>query len=139
MTDFVAKPAAENILATSFKTRAANIEKLSDADRAEFQKRVESSITSTVYPAYQKLIEYFKGVLPKTTTDDGVWKLPNGDAFYADALHEHTTTTLNPNEVHDLGLREVTRIETEMRVILDANGYPNVPIGEAMDKMAKEA
>ncbi len=138
MSDFIAKPAGENILATSFKTRAAKIDKLTEAERSDFQKRVETSITSNVYPAYQKLIDYFKGIEPKTTTDDGVWKLPDGDAFYAYALHENTTTTLKPNEVHDLGLGEVTRIEAEMRAILDSNGFINVPIGEAMDKLGKD-
>src|SRR4029453_17520570 len=78
--------------ATSFKTRAAKIDKLSEADRAAFKARVESTITSKVYPAYQKLIDYFQAILPKTTTDDGVWKLPDGDAFYAYKLHEDTTT-----------------------------------------------
>ena len=138
MTDFIAKPASENILATSFKTRAAKIDKLSEAKRADFQARVETAITNKVYPAYQKLIDYFQEILPKTTTDDGVWKLPDGDAFYAYKLHENTTTTLNPTEVHELGLREVSRIEGEMRTILDANGFAGQPIGEAMDKLAKD-
>ena len=138
MSDFIAKPAAENILATSFKTRAAKIDKLNEAERADFQKRVEASITGKVYPAYQKLIDYFKGIEPKTTTDDGVWKMPEGDAFYAYALHENTTTTMKPNDVHDLGLREVARIETEMRGILDANGFAGTAIGEAMDKLGKD-
>ena len=138
MSDFIAKPAAENILATSFKTRAAKIDRLSEAERADFQKRVEASITGKVYPAYQKLIDYFKGIEPKTTTDDGVWKMPDGDAFYAYALHENTTTTMKPNDVHDLGLREVARIEAEMRGILDANGFAGIPIGEAMDKLGKD-
>jgi len=138
MSDFIAKPVPENVLAASFKTRAAKIDKLTEAERADLQKRVDASITDKVYPAYQKLIDYFKGIEPKTTTDDGVWKLPEGDAYYAHALHQHTTTTMKPNDVHDLGLREVARIETEMRGILDANGYANVPIGEAMDKLAKD-
>lgn len=138
MTDFIAKPASENILATSFRTRAAKIDKLSEAKRADFQARVETAITNKVYPAYQKLINYFHEILPKTTTDDGVWKLPDGDAFYAYKLHENTTTTLNPTEVHELGLREVSRIEGEMRTILDANGFAGQPIGEALDKLAKD-
>src|SRR5436189_4380585 len=138
MTEFVGKPASENILATSFKTRAAKIDKLTDAQRADLQGRVESAITSKVYPAYQKLIDYFREVLPKTTTDDGVWKLPDGDAFYAYKLHENTTTTLKPDEVYELGLREVARIEGEMRAILDANGFAGQPIGETMDKLTKD-
>lgn len=138
MSDFVAKPAAENILATSFKERAAKIDKLSDAERADFQKRIETSITANVYPAYQKVIDYFKGVETKTTTDDGVWKLPEGDAYYAYQLHDNTTVALKPDAVHDLGLREVTRIEAEMRALLDANGFANVPIGQAMDQLGKD-
>jgi len=138
MTEFVAKPPAENILATSFKERVAKIDKLNDQQRADFQKRVEASITSHVYPAYQKLIAYFNEQLPKTTTDDGVWKLPNGDAFYAYALKSNTTTNMPPKEVHELGLREITRIEGEMRTILDANGFAGQPIGASMDKLGKD-
>ena len=138
MSDFIAKPAAENILATSFKTRVSKIDKLIPQERDDFQKRVEASITSKVYPAYQKLIDYFKRIEPKTTTDDGVWKMPEGDAFYAYTLHENTTTTMKPNDVHDLGLREVARIEGEMRGILDANGFAGATIGEAMDKLGKD-
>jgi uncharacterized protein (DUF885 family) len=138
MTEFVAKPPAENVLATSFKERAAKIEKLSDQQRADFQKRVEGSITNHVYPAYQKLIAYFNELLPKTTTDDGVWKLPNGEEFYAYALKSNTTTNMPPNEVHELGLREITRIEAEMRQILDANGFVGQPIGASMDKLSKD-
>src|SRR5213596_2537983 len=138
MTDFIGTPASENILASSFKTRAAKIAELSEGQRADFQGRVETAISERVYPAYQKLIDYFREILPKTTSDDGVWKLPNGNAYYAYCLHENTTTTLKPDEVHELGLREVARIEDQMRAILDANGFVGQPIGEAMDKLAKD-
>src|SRR5215469_4980911 len=138
MRDFVGVPASENILASSFKTRAAKISELSEAQRANFQGRVETAITGRVYPAYQNLIDYFQEISPKTTTDDGVWKLPDGDAFYAYKLRENTTITLKPDEVHELGLREVIRIEGEMRAILDANGFADQPIGEAMDKLTKD-
>src|SRR5205823_12521156 len=91
-----------------------------------------------VDPAEQRLIDSVQAILPRTTTDDGDWKLPDGDAFYAYKLRENTTTTLKPDEVHELGLREVARIEGEMRAILDANGFAGRPIGEAMDKLAKD-
>ena len=139
MKNFVAQPASENILATSFKTRAAKINDLTDEQRTANQKRVETAITDNVYPAYHRLIDYFTALLPKTTTDDGVWKLPDGDAFYAYALRKSTTTTLKPEEVHELGLREVARIEAEMRALLDANGFAGRPIGESMDALSKDA
>lgn len=138
MNEFVAKPAAENILATSFKEGAAKIDKLSDKDRQDFQRRVEESINRSVYPAYRKLIDHCTAVLPKTTTDDGVWKLPDGEAFYAYALYDNTTTPAQPNELHDLGLREVTRIEGEMRTLLDSNGFAGQPIGASMEKLSKD-
>ena len=138
MSDFIGKPVRENILASSFKERAAKIGRLRDKERTDFQARVERAITSKVYPSYQKLIDYFKGVLPKTTTDDGVWKLPDGDAFYAYALHQNTTTTMKPNDVHELGLHEVDRIEGEMRILLDVNGFAGQPIGVSMDLLAKD-
>jgi uncharacterized protein (DUF885 family) len=138
MRSFVAKPAAANILATSFKTRAAKISGLSEQQRADFQSRVESAITAQVYPAYQKLIDYFQALLPKTTTDDGVWKLPDGAAYYAYLLRLNTTTTMSPDEVHELGLREVARIEGEMHVLLDANGFTGQPVGQAMVSLGKD-
>src|SRR6478672_11457277 len=138
MNNFVAQPASENILATSFKERAAKIDGMTDEQRAAAQKRVETEITDHVYPAYHKLIDYFTALLPKTTTDDGVWKLPDGDAFYAYALRHNTTTTLKPDEIHELGLREVARIETEMRALLDANGFTGRPAAEAIDALRKD-
>ena len=138
MDAFVAQPAAENILSSSFKTRAAKIEKLTDAQRADYQTRVETAVTSRVYPAYQKLIAYFRALLPKTTTDDGVWKLPDGEAFYSYMLYENTTTKLKPDEIHQLGVSEVARIEAEMRAILDAQGFAGRPIGESMEALGKD-
>src|SRR5207253_8006885 len=64
-----------------------------------------------------------------TITDDGVWKLPEGDAFYAYLLRKNTTTRMKPEDLHDLGLREVARIEAEMRALLDANGFAGQSIG----------
>ena len=123
MNGFVAQPAAENIIASSFKERAAKIKDLTDTQRTDFQKQVEEAVQYRVYPAYQKLIDYFSALVSKTTTDDGVWKMPDGDAYYAYALRKNTTTPLKPEEVHDLGLREVTRIETEMRAILTRTSW----------------
>jgi uncharacterized protein (DUF885 family) len=65
----------------SFKTRAAKIADLNEQQRADYQARVENAIHRPgLSPAYQKLIDYFQALLPKTTTDDGIWKLPEGEA-----------------------------------------------------------
>jgi uncharacterized protein (DUF885 family) len=138
MNDFVATPAADNILSKSFKERAISIKELNDSQRAHYQTRVEAAVTARIYPAYHKLIDYFQTLLPGTTTDDGVWKLPDGDAFYAYALRENTTTNMSPQQVHQLGLQEVARIEGEMRALLDANGYVGKAIGESLVALGKD-
>ena len=138
MNAFVAQPPAQNILATSFRARTAKLDGLTDAQRDAFNARVETAINDSVYPAYRKLVDYFSALLPKTTTEDGVWKLPEGDAFYAYVLRTNTTTTLSPQQVHELGLREVARIEAEMRALLDANGLGGRAIPDAMETLAKD-
>jgi uncharacterized protein (DUF885 family) len=138
MHRFINKPANENVLATSFKSRAAKIPKLSQTERDNYQQKVESAITDTVYPAYQRLIDYFNDLLAKTTTDDGVWKLPDGNAFYAYALRQNTTTTLNPDDLHALGFKEVERIEGEMRRLLEANGMAGQPVAAAMTALSHD-
>ena len=139
MRGFVAKPATENILYTSFVKRLDPLTDVSAADKAALKAQVASAITAQVYPAYQRLIDYFAALEPKTTTDDGVWKLPDGDAFYAQQLHTYTTTRMTPQQVHDLGVSEVARIETEMRAILDAQGHTGGTPAEQLQKLKDEA
>ncbi|HMJ06201.1 MAG TPA: DUF885 domain-containing protein, partial [Chthoniobacterales bacterium] len=64
--------------------------------------------------------------------------LPDGDAFYAYQLRQNTTTTLNPSEIHALGVAEVARIEAEMRAILDANGFAGQAIGASLVALGKD-
>jgi len=87
------------------------------------KKQVEVEIDTTVFRAYKNLIDYFEKLDEKATTDDGVWKLPNGEAYYRHQLKQSTTTNLNPEEVHQIGLSEVARIKSEMKNILLAEGY----------------
>ena len=125
ISDFAAQPTPENILAKSFKERAAKIKELNDKQRVDYQTRVETAVNDRVYPAYRKLIAYLETLLPKTTTADGVWKLPDGDAFYAYTLRENTTTTQRPDEVHQLGLRQ-----TDWRIAGRAREKPALLVSE---------
>lgn len=135
---FVAQPAAANPLAKEFAEKVDKLGKLPPEVKTELTRRAEAAVQNKVYPAYRKLIEYLATLEPKTTTDDGVWKLPDGDAYYAWALREHTTTRFTASEIHELGLREVSRIETEMRAILDAQGYTGGTPGEQLQRLVSE-
>ena len=126
MIAFTRKPAKENPLYTVFKDKLEKLPKVSAADREKLLAAAEAEITRTVYPAYQKFIDHFTELEKKATDDDGVWKLPDGDAYYAQCLRNNTSTEYTPQQVHEIGLKEVERIEGEMKAILKQLGYKNV-------------
>jgi uncharacterized protein (DUF885 family) len=135
MSNFISKPANENILYTSAKEK---LEKAAVPERDKILADISTKIESDVYPAYKTLIAYFEELKPKSTTDDGAWKHPNGDAYYAHMLRSNTTTNMTPAEVHDLGLKEVARIQDEMKLILASAGIEGKSVGEAMTALGKE-
>ena len=123
MTAFIGKPANENPLYTVFKDKLEKLPKVRARDRESLLAAAEAEITRTVYPAYQKFIAYFTELEKKATTDDGVWKLPDGNAYYAQCLRSMTSTDYTPEQVYEIGLREVARIEGEMAAILEKLGF----------------
>ena len=123
MTKFTATKTEENILYASFEKK---LNKLGDLDSETKQKllnRAKDSIEQAVYPAYVQLTQYFEGLGDKATDDDGFWKLPNGDKAYRLSLKFFTTTDYSPDYIHQLGLSEVERIQTEIMQILKTEGF----------------
>ncbi len=121
MTEFVATPAKENILYTALSEKMNKAE-LKDEDKNKVLADATNVINTTVYPAYQDLINYFEAIKSQSTADDGFWKLPQGNEVYRTALKFFTTTDYSAEEIHDIGLREVARIQTQIVSILEAEG-----------------
>ncbi len=99
---------------------------LKDADaatKASLLADATAALTGAVQPAYGKLIALLQAHEKRTTTDDGVWKLPEGGEFYAYQLRGSTTTRLTAAEIHALGLREVARIHRGMEAIMKQVGF----------------
>ena len=93
--------------------------KLTDENKTELINAAILALTNSVQPAYQKLAAHLTELETKATTDDGIWKWKDGDAFYNVALKRTTTTDLSADQIHKIGLKEVARIHNEMRVIKD--------------------
>ena len=74
-------------------------------------------------PSYEKLISHLTELEKIATTDDGVWKFPNGEQFYKDKLRATTTTKYSPQEVFDIGMSEIERIHAEMELIKASVGF----------------
>lgn len=81
------------------------------------------ALTESVRPAYERLIAEMERQRGIAGTDDGVWRLPGGAAYYAERLSYYTTTALTADQVHQLGLDQVARIHGEMRGIMQRTGF----------------
>jgi uncharacterized protein (DUF885 family) len=123
MNTFVDKPVEENILYTSLAKKMADSGNIDDAEQVELLARAKTNINEFVHPAYALLIDYFTGIKDEASTDDGFWHLPNGEEAYASSLKFFTTTDYTPQYIHDVGLSEVDRIQSEIMTILAAQSY----------------
>jgi uncharacterized protein (DUF885 family) len=81
-------------------------------------------IGQTVMPAYNKLLGFIRDdYIPHTRTTISAHDLPNGDSFYRAQVREYTTTDMTPQQIHQLGLQEVARIQTEMDKTMRDSGF----------------
>ncbi len=87
--------------------------------RADALKAMVTGVRS----AFLKLIALCQEQASRAGTDDGAWKHPDGDAYYANRLAAHTTTDLSAAAIHELGKDEVARIHEEMRAIMLKVGF----------------
>ena len=106
-----------NLLLEDFRKKTAALEIDEDVREALYERAIKA-IMNDVAPTYQRIIAEMQRQKALATTDDGVWKLPNGEAYYASRLKVMTTTDMSADDIHDLGLSEVDRIHKEMREIM---------------------
>ena len=89
---------------------------LPPADREALRKEAAAVIHDIVAPAYARLLAMIRDeYLVKARTTLAARALPDGEAFYQAQIEKHTTLTLTPQQIHDIGLKEVARLEAEMR------------------------
>jgi len=139
MRGFIDKPANEHMLYTTFKERLDKVpaEKIDATTRERMLAEAATQVENTVYPAYRSLIKHYEALQPKVTSNEGVWRLPKGDEYYAYLTRMHTTTDMTPDQVHEKGLAEVERIGAEMDQILRDAGYTDGTIGARVQALGK--
>lgn len=97
---------------------------LAEADRTRLQTAARAAIAQHIVPAYQKLLTFFEDdYLPGSLKDVGVWQVPQGGPLYAFAARQFTTTSLTPDQIHEIGLQEVSRIRAGMETIRQQVGF----------------
>src|SRR6185295_15379998 len=82
---------------------------------------------------------YLNTLRPKALRNDGVWALPDGARYYQYAIERNTTTRMTADQIHALGLTEVTRIQAEMKRIFDGAGYAEGTLAERFRKLGESA
>ena len=100
---------------------------ISEAEQKRLRESMIGVIRDQVNPSYLKFAKFVKDeYVPKGRMEPGIWSLPDGVARYAAAVKNSTTTDLAPEEIHQIGLREVARIEKEMMEIAARLGFKDL-------------
>jgi uncharacterized protein (DUF885 family) len=125
MQDFRSAPPQENLLYTDLKSKLETLKGIDPDTIQALCGKAESVIAGEIYPVYDEFLDRLKISAESSDSTAGLWKLPNGKNYYAYALKSFTSTSMTPDEVFKLGIREVKRLQDIGRVLLDSLGISN--------------
>ena len=122
----IAEPAGE---ANAFGQPVAHFpDAVPAADRTRLHDAIVAAVDNEVRPAYLKLANFIAtDYAPKGRLEPGLWALPDGDNRYRFAIRQMTTTEMDPEAIHQLGLKEVKSIEEEQSKIAIKLGFADLP------------
>ena len=132
-----AEPKA-HVFVTNFIDKVNKISLLSAQQKQQLITQVIEKVTKVVYPAYQSITKMTEQLLVKARSEAGVWAQPNGEAYYQEAIRQLGDSALTANEIHQIGLDEVNRINKEMNTILVKEGYSKGTVGARMVALNEE-
>lgn len=112
----------DHALWADFKTKVAAL-KADEAIKARLLAEGEAALKGPWKRGYERYLVALAAMQKKATSVNGVWALPQGEAFYADQVAFFTTTNLTPDQIHQTGLAEVARIRAEMDLIRQKVGF----------------
>nr|WP_303683086.1 DUF885 family protein [Brevundimonas naejangsanensis] len=124
---------ADSVMSQSIARRTA--EKNIPGDWAA---RAQTILTREVYPAIQRQADALKAVRAGATHDGGVWRLPDGEAYYRYGLKNYTTSSMTPDEVHQMGLDQVAEISARADGLLKAQGLTQGTVGQRIAALGKD-
>jgi uncharacterized protein (DUF885 family) len=109
----------DSTLLADFKTKIGSL-KLSPDETNRLTAAASAALVESVKPAYEAIIAAMTEQARRASTDDGVWRFPDGADYYATLLKNYTTTELSADQIHELGLQQVARIHQEMAALMPA-------------------
>ncbi len=130
MEQFLSPNPTDNPLVSTFTTKMQSIEGLANERRQLLSDEATRIVENEVYPAWREALAALRSQLPLATDDAGLWRFEQGADVYAYQLKRYTTTDLTADEIHQIGLREVSRLETEMDGLLRQIGLSTGSIND---------
>ncbi|WP_111265109.1 DUF885 domain-containing protein [Marilutibacter maris] len=104
--------------------------RIAPAEQARLQREAQTAIRERVIPAFAHLLAFFRDeYVPGARTSLGASQMPGGEAWYRQQIREYTTLDLSPEQIHQIGLAEVARIQAEMDAVIARSGF-QPPAGE---------
>jgi uncharacterized protein (DUF885 family) len=94
--------------------------------------------TDKVLPALGRQIALMQELRPKAVHDAGCWRLPDGEAYYAQSLKVGTTTTMTPEEVHQMGLDQARQLSARADLLLQKQGMTKGTVGERIQALYRD-
>ena len=138
MRRFVETPVAENPLVTSLSEGTSRIKELAPANRRSLVSQAERTLSDAVYPEWRAAIAFLETLLPRSADLAGLWRFEGGAKAYAHFLRAYTTTNLTPDEIHEIGLRQVDQLEREMDKLLRKLRRSNGSVNARIEQLRKD-
>jgi uncharacterized protein (DUF885 family) len=115
-----------------------SLAKRTESMPGDYRAKAIAICRDEIAPALDGQIAELKRQQPMATHDAGVWKLPQGEAYYAWALEAGTTTTMSPDAVHQMGLDQLADLQAQMGAMLVQAGYTNGSVGERLTALGND-
>ncbi|WP_434938698.1 DUF885 domain-containing protein [Shewanella sp. HL-SH8] len=112
----------DSALWADFNRKVAKLS-INESEKESLLADAKSALIDSVKPGYESLLSYLVKLEKKADNRDGAWKFPDGETYFNNALARTTTTDMTSDQIHDLGLSEVARIQDEMRIIMKKVGF----------------
>ena len=138
MRQFSSTAAAENPYITVLKSKMDAMKGMTPARRDSLAGEAEKIVTAEIYPAWRKAIALLESLVPRANDDAGLWRFDKGAQVYAYNLHRYTTTTMSADEIHQIGLQQVARLEKEMDGILRRLGRTEGTVNARIAQLKKD-
>ena len=135
MQSFVDPSPGANPFVTAFMDKISAVETISPGQCEQLRAHAEKIVAAQIYPAWKKAAAALQSQLARSTNDAGLWRLKGGPEAYAYFLRRFTTTNLTADQIHEIGLEQVARIEAQMDGLLRKLGRTAGPVKDRIEKL----